>query len=517
MKQIRIFGLLMISGFMGASGVAFAQDSDAVCANLDDQTLTLDLPCVVSGDKTYSATLIKDHRPGGEVRTWHVDKNSIAEAHFAPDNKACAVLDGSTNDLKLKCVTSHGKVWQAQLSAKYPGSERLIWGLETYWPATPGGEEQNWLSMSDQEFAENFSYMAFSDSLVDREIVAWLLFARINQQVEYEHGTTSVWKAWATDKDTFTESPSFVFNQVPRVDPHFVTQKAELAGGVNTMDPDGSNEEVTRNDVGYNYIIETSKMNTYEGVVAYVGEGNEVNMPVGSIEIKASWLLSTKEKPAPADALTFKFTSGTYWFRGIHIMAKMRPAPQDLYYSEAPSWFWTTFEYNRNPGVQNIRDNFITQRGGLDIDAIRKLLTMGGIDGIGFEAYAPNGTQIRYTANGDGSTPVILGHTNMEDFAGSPGPWDDGKGPSAAEENIPLTPAKQWTGFNASCHSCHATASFNPNTGEYFPFNVPVGALPPDYTYTNPKGVNFMLGDGYVPLDFMWPIAFQAPKPKPSK
>ncbi|MEO1883998.1 MAG: metallophosphoesterase [Methyloprofundus sp.] len=84
-------------------------------------------------------TLIPEFNSKGEVGTWHADRNSIEQADFAPDNKACAVLNGSTNDLKLNCVLSHGKVWQAQLAAKYPGSEQLIWYLESYGPATPNG------------------------------------------------------------------------------------------------------------------------------------------------------------------------------------------------------------------------------------------------------------------------------------------------------------------------------------------------------------------------------------------
>ncbi len=352
----------------------------------------------------------------------------------------------------------------------------------------------DWVEMSDEEFATAYADMAFSDSLQDREIVAWLLFARTNQQIEYPGGTTSLWKAWATDEDTFQENPSFVFNEVPRQDPRFVTEKNVLAGKVAMNEPNGANEESVRNELGYDYIVKTSKMNTYQGVLDYVRAGNKVDLPVGSIEIKASWI-SVKDSPAPEGALTFEFAKGTYWFRGMHIMAKMRPAPDDLFYTADPSWFWTTFEFNNNIGVQHVRDNFITQRAPLDMDQISEILAMGGIEGIGFEAYAPNGTQIRYTVNGDRETAVILGHTNMEDFAGVP------------EEN-PSLPANKWTGFNASCHTCHATAAINPDTGEYFPFSVPVGGLTPQYTTGG-----HVLGEGFVPLDFMWPIPFHAAKP----
>ena len=182
-------------------------------------------------------------------------------------------------------------------------------------------------------------------------------------------------------------------------------------------------------------------------------------------------------------------------------MAKMRDLPkgkkrEDLFYSETPSWFWTTFEFNQNPGIKHVRDTLITQRAPLSEAQITSILKLGGIEGFGFEAYAPNGTQIRYTVDGKGK-PVILGHTDMEDFAGVPNPQK---------------PAG-WTKFNASCHTCHATTAINPKTGEYFPFSVPTGALTKKYSVKTNAGTK-VLGEGYVPLDFMWPIAFQAPQPK---
>jgi gluconolactonase len=158
MSHIRIFCLLMASVFLGSSGVVFAH---VACANLDSSSLLMDLPCVVSRGTTWSVTLIPEFNPKGEVGAWHADRNSIEQADFAPDNKACAVLNGSTNDLKLNCVLSHGKVWQAQLAAKYPGSKQLIWYLESYGPGDSQGEGAREFRQVDPEFAEvlgdNFS------------------------------------------------------------------------------------------------------------------------------------------------------------------------------------------------------------------------------------------------------------------------------------------------------------------------------------------------------------------------
>jgi hypothetical protein len=266
-------------------------------------------------------------------------------------------------------------------------------------------------------------------------------------------------------------------------------------GRIATADPDGANEEVTRNKISYDYLIQNG-LTTKLDVAAFFAKNDFVNMPVGSVELKASWLQMTKGSPAPKGALTFNFDSGKYWWRGLHIMVKMKSLsdPGKAFYTEDPSWFWTTFEFNNNPGVAEVRQSQITQRAPLPLDEISTILEVAGLSGFGFEAYAPNGTQIRFTKDGNGKIPVILGHTDMEDFAGSPNTGQP----------------RYWTRFEASCHSCHATASYNPKTGAFFPFSVPTGALDPSYNKTDSGGTVRYLGQGYRSLDFMWSIAFQA-------
>ncbi len=90
--------------------------------------------------------------------------------------------------------------------------------------------------------------------------------------------------------------------------------------------------------------------------------------------------------------------------------------------------------------------------------------------------------------------PVILGHADMEDVAGAP---------NTAQPQC-------WTSFQANGHSCHASAACNPGTKAFFPFPVPAGALHPGHNVTDKAGVVPSLGQGCQPLDFMWPIAFQA-------
>jgi hypothetical protein len=367
-------------------------------------------------------------------------------------------------------------------------------------------QSADWVTKDDAAFAADCVDMAFNGTLEDRQVLAWMFFARANQLVQDPFGLSlsgalqdsqrvPVWMTWATDPDTFQENPSFRYSQQPRRDLTPVAEKKDiLAGRTSTVDPDGANEEVTRNQISYDYLVQ-SGLTTKAGVAAFFKDNDRVDMPVGSYEVKASWLQVSDTVAPPPGALVFKFDSGDYWWRGMHVQVKMKsvPAANDIFYSEEPSWFWATFEFNDNPGVGHVREALITQRAPLSQAQITDLLTQAGIAGFGFENYAPNGTQIRFTVDGAGTQPVILGHTDMEDFAGFP---------NTAQPDY-------WTSFNASCHACHATASYNTETGAFFPFSVPAGALSPGYNKADGKGVVHYISLGYRPLDFMWPIAFQ--------
>lgn len=360
-----------------------------------------------------------------------------------------------------------------------------------------------WPVKSDMEFAADCADTAFTGSLEARQTLAWMFFTRVNQLIDDPakggmsgSGKVPLWMAWPTDPDTFGTTRPFEFQATPRADLRPTVEKKDIkAGHVATADPDGANEEVTRNKISYDYLIRNG-LTTKHDVARFFASNDYLDMPVGSVELKASWLQVPDGSPVPDGALTFQFDSGQYWWRGLHIMVKMQslPDPGNAFYTEDPSWFWTTFEFSDNPGAAHVRETLITQRAPLSQDQISAILTRGNLAGFGFEAYAPNGTQIRFTKGATGETPVILGHTDMEDFAGRPN----------------TAQPRYWTRFEASCHSCHATASYNPETGAFFPFSVPTGALDRGYNMTDSGGIVRYLGQGYKSLDFMWPIAFQA-------
>lgn len=362
--------------------------------------------------------------------------------------------------------------------------------------------EEGWINKSDARFAADCANMAFEGDLAERQKIAWMFFARVNQQIASgKHKgmsggkTVPQWMAWPTDPDTFATTKPFDFSGAPRTAMMPSAEKKDLnVGNVSTANPDGANEEVTRNRISYDYLIE-NHLTTRADIAAFFENNDYVNMPVGTVELKASWLQVTPGSPAPEGALTFEFDAGKYWWRGLHIMVKMRVLedPAQVFYSEEPSWFWSTFEFNGNPGIRHVREQLITQRKSLSKSEIENLLQAADLTSPEYQNFAPNGTQIRFTDNADGVTPVILGHTDMEDFAGKP---------NTAQ------PA-YWTSFDASCHSCHATAAYNPATRATFPFSSPTGALYPAYNAADSNGSTVYLGQGFKPLDFMWPIVFQ--------
>ena len=347
-------------------------------------------------------------------------------------------------------------------------------------------QAQDWVKLSDEAFAEKYADMAFSEKLEDQSRIAWMLFARVNQQIKYQDTSVSQWQAWASDPDTFKENPDFEFKQVPRDDPHFVTSKKVLAGAVDTDDASDGGEEVTRNKVSYDYLVGKG-LTTKAGVAKYFGQKDAfVNMTIGAVEVKAKW--SAVGTPATEGAYTFKTKSGTYALVGLHIMAKMRSTPNDMWKSENPSWFWTTFEFNKNAGLNNVR-SLTTYTDALSTYDALDILSQAGLRGLPFDQYSPNGTQIRFSDN-NGKTAIILGHSKMEDFAG-------------VNINLPNPTGEpsQFTVFNSSCHSCHSTAAYNPSADVFTKMPVVVGRLPDSQLEAMA---------GFKPLDFLWPIAFQA-------
>ena len=123
----------------------------------------------------------------------------------------------------------------------------------------------DFLTKNDIRFANDCSEFAFveNSNVEGRQLLAWMLFARINQLIEVidargNRVKVPKWMAWPTDADTFTRATTrFDFESVTEVSTTtgFVTPKHVLAGAVSTVSPDDSNEQVTRNKASYDYLF----------------------------------------------------------------------------------------------------------------------------------------------------------------------------------------------------------------------------------------------------------------------
>ncbi len=356
--------------------------------------------------------------------------------------------------------------------------------------AQADGHLPDWVTMSDRDFVETYVEMAFSDDLRTQAEVAWMLFARANQQVETPSGPISAWHTWPTDSDTFPApgaEASCATTAEIRDMPAFVVSKKVLAGKLDAENAAAKGgEEVTRSVEGCEYLV-SNGLNTKAGVAAFFEDADAfMDMPIGAVEIKARW--SEPGTPETEGAYTYQGASGEYALVGLHLMVKMAPTPRDMYTSEEPSWFWTTFEFDKNPGLANVR-SLVTYNSPLPIERGQEILGEAGLDVDTFGLYSPNGTQIRFS-NNDGKTGIVLGHSMMEDFAGvNLNSSDPGPDPAS------------WTMFNSSCHACHATAAYDVEAKSFTQMPLVVGRLP--------KSEMDILAT-HKPLDFMWPIPFRA-------
>ena len=353
-------------------------------------------------------------------------------------------------------------------------------GCSTSTPMNVGGTEPDWWTLSDEAFGRQYASMAFGDDLTDQSKVAWMLFSRVNIPTTSGGKNVLTWELWPNNGDTFAAGEvKFAPGERKREAPDLsVPGKGKLIGGFG-VHPASDGEERARNMLSYDY-IRGQDLYTMAGVYGKLKAGYEVDFPIGSVELKAYW---TKIKTP--GAYTFHASDGSYYLLGLHIMAKMAKTPADPFTSADPSWFWTTFEFSGNAGLANAQ-SLITYKDALPLSDAKMLLAQAGLPSE-FDSYLANGTQIRFADSTN--SRIVLGNTKMEDFAGHPKPND---------------PAG-WTSWDASCHSCHATAAFSVEKNAFFKFGSvtqpadgPVGELPAGSM------------DGYSSVDFVWSIPFNA-------
>ncbi|MGZ4994095.1 MAG: hypothetical protein ACXV8I_04025 [Methylobacter sp.] len=300
--------------------------------------------------------------------------------------------------------------------------------------------EENWWSMPDVDFVKKYKSLAVG-SISDQSKFAWMLFARVNQPAKLNGVTLSEWEVWPSNLDTFSPiAPQiFMLKSKTRPRPHLqesvsqmLHEKAgtlELNGGIPT-----ANEEVTRNMISYKYITDKNRpLNTRGFLVKALEDSQPIDMPIGSIEVKAIWAFTPIEG-------AYQISDGqtTYSLVALHIMAKIAETPNDPFNSPSPSWFWTTFEFYKNAGLSDAL-KFVTYQNTMSKSDIIALLNEAKLNNTNFSNYVSDGVQIQYVDQ-QSKNPVILGNTKLEDFAFEP-----------------TTPP--WKSWNSSCHTCHGTSS----------------------------------------------------------
>ena len=130
------------------------------------------------------------------------------------------------------------------------------------------GQVPAWVTMADQDFAQQYAQKATSDTLTDQSTVAWMLFARVNQPKPLNGSSFSAWELWPSNDDTFSPAVNaFVAANKVRNRPHLEQSKVhELImrtrqlQATQAVGPVKAGEEVTRNEISYQY-IKTNKLN----------------------------------------------------------------------------------------------------------------------------------------------------------------------------------------------------------------------------------------------------------------
>lgn len=347
-----------------------------------------------------------------------------------------------------------------------------------------------WLTLDDAAFARLYAQNALGSDLTQQSNVAWMLFARVNQPKSFSGGTATTWELWPSNEDTFSPAVSaFVATNKIRSRPHLQPSKAHLLVArtqalQSLAVPVGGGEEVTRNPISYGYIV-ANKLTTAASAWKRLSTGPNLNFPNGAVEIKADW----QNGSLPGAYTNTDSDGNVYSLVGLHIMMKFAPTPADPFGSNAPSWFWTTFEFKGNPGLANAQ-SFLTYHDALSRDQSLALLNQAGLGQGAFANYVCNGTQIQYT---DTKNPAIrLGNTTMENFAFTP---------------ANATSPAQWKSWNVSCHTCHGSGSAKGIGNNGGPGNLTVNP----YFFNNiaavigPLPKNIADG-GYKSFDFVWSL-----------
>jgi hypothetical protein len=335
----------------------------------------------------------------------------------------------------------------------------------------------------------------------------WNLFTQFTAPVPNLDLPRVVFETWASDADTFSNSPHWPKPDAPKkfrgsllasittpfhsaIDVPCATPGNAAVGGFPTSGTPTPciSEETKRNRPQFDYII-NNHLNTQAGLTAAFKKSFQVAMPTSAVSVKGDWIpVRTLLQWIPKlgsikniRKLYYTTTSGSveYGLVALHVSSRQNP-----------NWVWGTFEHQMNlgrcdyigcfdtfgatiPAIYPNRTAPNTQYGACPkTEELKTLMAEANLSPV-WENYCLKSTQVDYTAP-DG-TPYVLGNSVIEGITGN--------GTIAA----------------SSCIACHAYASFGPDgktestVKAMLPFN-PTGEPIPGVL------------DGSLQFDFMWGV-----------
>ena len=394
-----------------------------------------------------------------------------------------------------------------------------------------------WIDLPDDVFAELIAQpMAYGvlESPENMARVAWMYFARLVKSAPAGSNQTMDWLTWHTNNETFSP-PSPPSSEAAQQRNHVAVSKAKraleasvlLSGSApdTTCPKNFPPQAVTRNDISFAYLNQDLQIFSIDALAHYLNASadNRLDVPIGGIGAKGVFIdescIKALDGTKGAGGITLDYETQAVWdnvqvsqtetyrlpMTGLHVMAKLQPAPVDVFTSNTPSWFWATFELKTNPGIDNVVA-MLTEPDPLGADEVAWIQSyLTTIGDCKLKNYVLTGTQRSFSLPGGGAS--ILGNSKLENFAG-------GGITQFPQFKTPET----WTSFDASCHACHSTAAFDPKSKQFFAesatnlnkaFPLVVGNLPPSIMARLTGTGAGAGGYDYQSLDFLWPITFQ--------
>lgn len=349
----------------------------------------------------------------------------------------------------------------------------------------------------------------------------WQLFTTI---VAPAGGTTPTFLTWATDAETFVQTPVWPETTTAAKRPIEGRPRALLMArpqailpkhGLTATKVNPPLEIVFRNLASFTYITQ-NKLQLASGLAAAAANNTPIQFPIGAIEVKTNWVDASTMPKDGTPYFTNTFNGASYALVAMHVTTK-----------QLPNWTWATFEYQGNAGrcdyigcndafgsvnpsvpPQNVspattgQTYLATNQVCTQTSQLKALFTAANV-AQAFAGYCLKGSQIDFTT-ADGLA-IRLGNSVTESGFVQQSSCMTCHGRAAYTVTTNASPAP--TGIKAT-----SNAGFDPVSG-----TAPIGPIDPAWFYTagsNPPLPMFVGESTLIPsaqrVDFVWSIPFCA-------